>query len=56
MEKLYEKVTIQLNDTHPVISIPELIRILVDNEGLSFEKALEIAKEDIQLHKPPRTG
>lgn len=45
IEKLYEKVTIQLNDTHPVISIPELIRILVDNEGLSFEKALEIAKK-----------
>ena len=38
IEKLYEKVTIQLNDTHPVISIPELIRILVDNEGLSIRK------------------
>ena len=45
IEKLYEKVTIQLNDTHPVISIPELIRILVDNEGLSFEKALKIDKK-----------
>lgn len=45
IDKLYEKVTIQLNDTHPVISIPELIRILVDDEGLSFEAALEIAKK-----------
>ncbi len=45
IEKLADKVTVQLNDTHPVISIPELIRILVDNEGLSFEKALTIAKK-----------
>ena len=43
--KLYEKVSIQLNDTHPVISIPELIRILVDDEGLDFDTALSIAKK-----------
>jgi len=36
---------IQLNDTHPTISIPELIRILVDDEGLQFETALKIAKK-----------
>jgi len=38
-------VSIQLNDTHPVISIPEFIRQLMDNEGFSFEKSLEIAKK-----------
>lgn len=40
---LPEFVTIQLNDTHPVISIPELIRLLA-KEGISFNDGLEIAK------------
>ena len=35
----------QLNDTHPVLAIPELIRLLVEKEGLTFAKALRIAKE-----------
>ncbi len=35
---------IQLNDTHPVIAIPELIRLLMEQEGLTFSKALHIAK------------
>lgn len=45
VRKIYQKVTIQLNDTHPVISVPELIRILVDEEKLDFFEALEIAKK-----------
>lgn len=44
-DNLADYVTIQLNDTHPVISIPEIIRQLVDNEGFTFEKALETAKK-----------
>ena len=36
---------IQLNDTHPVVSIPEFIRLLVTNEGVSFGKALKIARQ-----------
>ena len=37
------QVAIQLNDTHPALAIPELIRILVDDEGLDFDQAFEIA-------------
>ncbi|MBQ8869610.1 MAG: glycogen/starch/alpha-glucan phosphorylase [Oscillospiraceae bacterium] len=43
-ERLADFVTIQLNDTHPVISIPELVRLLM-NEGVEFDRALEICKK-----------
>lgn len=43
-KKLPEFVTIQLNDTHPVISIPELIRLLA-LQGVSFDEAFEIVCE-----------
>lgn len=33
-----EKVALQLNDTHPSLAIPEMMRIFVDIEGLSWEK------------------
>jgi starch phosphorylase len=42
--KFADYITIQLNDTHPVISIPELIRLLTVNENISFENAVEICK------------
>lgn len=44
LDNLADYISVQLNDTHPVISIPELIRQLVDNEGFTFEKALDTAK------------
>ncbi len=45
LDSLADYISIQLNDTHPVISVPELIRQLVDNEGYTFTKALEIARK-----------
>ena len=40
--KLYEKVTFQLNDTHPTVAVAELMRILLDDEGLSWDEAWSI--------------
>lgn len=42
--KFYELNVIQLNDTHPVCAIPELMRLLIQNEGLSFDDAFNIVK------------
>ncbi|XP_076354028.1 glycogen phosphorylase-like isoform X2 [Tachypleus tridentatus] len=41
-ETFPDKVAIQLNDTHPALAIPELMRILIDIEGLVWEKAWDI--------------
>ncbi len=42
IHKLYEKVTIQMNDTHPTVAVAELMRILMDEEGLGWEEAWEV--------------
>lgn len=42
IHKLPEKVAFQLNDTHPTVTVAELMRILMDEEGLSWEEAWDI--------------
>jgi starch phosphorylase len=43
-ELLPEKVAVQMNDTHPTLVIPELIRLLMDVEGLEWAQAWSITK------------
>ncbi|TMV36006.1 glycogen/starch/alpha-glucan phosphorylase, partial [Thioclava sp. BHET1] len=42
---LPDKVAIQMNDTHPAIAGPELIRLLMDDHGMDFDTAIEIAQK-----------
>ncbi len=42
IHKFYEKNVFQLNDTHPTVTVPELMRILLDDYGLSWDEAWEI--------------
>ncbi len=47
IELLDEKVAIHINDTHPTLAIPELMRILVDEEGIQWETAWRITTNAI---------
>ncbi|XP_049403143.1 alpha-1,4 glucan phosphorylase L-2 isozyme, chloroplastic/amyloplastic [Solanum stenotomum] len=42
-----EKVAVQMNDTHPTLCIPELLRILMDVKGLSWKQAWEITQRTV---------
>ena len=42
IHKFYEKVTFQLNDTHPTVAVAELMRILLDDYHLEWDEAWEI--------------
>ncbi len=42
VSRLYEKVTFQMNDTHPSMTVAELMRILLDDERLTWEQAWDI--------------
>ncbi|MBE6014925.1 MAG: glycogen/starch/alpha-glucan phosphorylase [Lachnospiraceae bacterium] len=45
LHTLPESTVVQINDTHPTLAIPELMRILMDDEGYSWEDAVEIVKK-----------
>lgn len=42
VRKFYEKATFQLNDTHPTVAVAELMRVLMDEEGLTWEEAWDV--------------
>ena len=45
LENLADKVAIQLNDTHPTLAIPEMMRILLDECGFDWDKSFEICQK-----------
>lgn len=47
LQELHEKIAIHINDTHPTLAIPELMRILIDEEGFSWETAWMITQNTI---------
>ena len=42
LHKMHEKVAFQLNDTHPTVAVPELMRILMDEKGFTWEEAWDV--------------
>ena len=47
VRKLYEKVVFQLNDTHPTVAVAELMRILMDEEGLEWDEAWAVTTKTV---------
>jgi len=43
------KVAVQLNDTHPTLVIPELMRLLMDDEGLGWDEAWDVTSRSINF-------
>ncbi|WP_402469226.1 glycogen/starch/alpha-glucan phosphorylase [Isoptericola aurantiacus] len=44
LHRLGERISFQLNDTHPVIAVPELMRLLMDDEGFAWDEAWEVTQ------------
>ena len=47
IKKLHEKVVFQMNDTHPTVAVAELMRILMDEEGLGWDEAWEVTTKSV---------
>ena len=45
LRKMYDHAVIQINDTHPTMVIPELIRILVEEKAFSMDEAIEVVRK-----------
>ena len=44
LEQIPQKIAIQMNDTHPALAVPELMRLLVDEHGMDWKRAWEITQ------------
>ncbi len=49
LDNLHEKVAVQINDTHPALCIPELMRILMDEESMGWEQAWDITTRTVNF-------
>ena len=49
---LPDKVAMQLNDTHPTLAVPELMRILLDEAKLGWDEAWDLTRAHARLHEP----
>ena len=47
VKKLYEKVIFQLNDTHPTVAVAELMRVLMDENGLEWDEAWDVTTKTV---------
>ncbi len=47
VRKLHEKMTIQMNDTHPTLAVAELMHLLIDQEGLEWDEAWDVTTKTV---------
>ena len=52
----HEKVVFQMNDTHPTVAVAELMRLLLDQEGLNWDEAWEYHNKTLCIHQPHYHG